>query len=280
MPESNKKILLQIILQNGKTIEVQFPSFEAIDAFTVYFNDKKQISKFIFNDENLIKYIEIIYTYKKPNKDEIARKTLKIKYKQDNYIVDKLKEEFEKYLIRNKEQLNNPDMKVSRIIKDLEYKDCNDIPNYKISSAVSRVFESGYKTIRDVYFELKSRHVKVDIEHIPSIRLDRIYNEEYNPIDDAMESYLRLLNSEDEEERARAMEEIAKYDIEKLQHTYNHETLTPLVDGLGEVRTNFNKELEKRIDKIAKLKPEKRQKLIDDIIRIRDEHLVKRSRKK
>ena len=280
MPESNKKILLQIILQNDKILEIQFPSFEAIDSFTVYFNDKKQISKFIFNDENYIKFIGILYTYKKPNKDEIARKTLKIKYKQDNYKVDKLKEEFEKYLIKNKEELNDPDMKVSKIIRELEYKDCKDIPNFRISSAVSSVFGSGYKTIRDVYFELKKRHVKVDTSYLPSITPDRTYDEEYKPVDDAMESYLRLLNSDDEEERARAMEEISMYSLEKLQSTYNDDTLTPLVDGLGEVRGIFNKELEKRIDKIVKLTPEKRQKLIDEIIKIRDEHLVKRPRKK
>ena len=91
MPESNKKVLLQIMLQNDKILEVQFPSFEAIDSFTVYFTDKKQISKFIFNDENYIKYIGILYTYKKQNKDEIARKTLKIKYKQYmNYMMTEL----------------------------------------------------------------------------------------------------------------------------------------------------------------------------------------------
>ena len=280
MPESNKKILLQIMLQNDKILEVQFPSFEAIDTFTVYFTDKKQISKFIFNDENYIKYIGILYTYKKQNKDEIARKTLKIKYKQDNFKIDKLKEEFENYLIRNKEELNNPNMKVSRIITDLEYKDCKDIPNFRISSAVSRVFDAGYKTIRDIYFELKNRHVKVDIAYLPSITPDRTYGEEYKPVDDAMESYLRLLNSDDDEERARAMEEISMYSLEKLKNTNYTDTSTPLVDGLGEVKGDFDKELEKRIDKIAKLTPEKRKKLIDEIIQIRDEHLFKRPRKK
>lgn len=280
MPESNKKILLQIILQNDKMLEVQFPNFEAIDSFTVYFNDKKQISKFIFNDENYIKYIGILYTYKKPNKDEIARKTLNIKYMQDNYKVDKLKEEFEKYLIKNKEELNNPDMKVSKIIRELEYKDCKDIPNFRISSAVSSVFNSGYKTIRDVYFELKKRHIKVDIAYLSSITPDRTYSEEYQPVDDAMESYLRLLKSENEEERALAMEEISKYSFDELKKTYKYDTVTPLVDGLGNVVEDFDKEFEKRIDKIAKLTPEKRQKLIDEIIKIRDEHLVKRQIKK
>lgn len=275
MTESNKKLALQITLQNDKVIEINFTTFEELDKFTVNFNSKEEISDFLFENENYAKKIEIIHKHIKDKNKQEEPKIYPVKYKGDNFDIPKLKIAYYNYLINNREKLKNPEKGIKYLIRNNANTSYMEISSNQIFDAIDAEFKRGYKPIRDIYFKLKEMNVKIYIKP-ENVEIKKEKNK-FMPdsVDDTIDTLIRMMNNS-EEEHDYAVEELSLYSLEELKKARRRNEGIPKFDGL----TKENDDVEKLVDKISILSEEKRQKLVDEICEIRDKYSTKKVRRK
>lgn len=287
MKESRKKISLKLII-DGEIIKIDFPSLEALDGFTVNFNNKEDLSYFIFDDENRINDVKVEYTYKKVNREETATVNLEVKYSDDNYDVEDLKQVFEDYIYKNPNKIKNTNFNFKYFIRDLEETNYYEISKSYLHIIINRMFSRGYKTIRNIYFELKKNNVEMEIIPVPflegkySIKNDFELAGLDESNDDVLSTLLWLIKNGDAKKRAYAMEEISKYSLEALNKLYYGGEGRPIVDGIAkpELSDDFSLIAREPINRIPKIDDRRKQKLLEEICKIRDEFIKNKNVKK
>jgi len=218
---------LIIYFQNGEGKIIANKDIKILDYFTSEFECEKDLIDHFQKDLKVkIKNIKLRYQYKKDNEEK--SKTLDIKYANDIYKEDSVKNKYYQFLKQNKKYKIKF---LSKFYPNLN----NDMKNITILESennFNQIFEKyfkeyNYRKYRDAYFELKKNNVDV-------LKYDEL--KDSNKKEDSS-SHLKKFTSNSLEieeviERGDMDELFSLYDLDELRNIKNTYSDKPLVDGL------------------------------------------------
>jgi len=282
--KSTRKITLEIVAL-GKTFSIPFSSIENIDQFTVQFKDYNDLAKVLFGKKDIrIFDIRINYIYKQPgNNGKIEQRFLPIKFNGDNFDEIDLKNTLYNFMLRNPREIIREKWGLIYGINSGRAKSgrVGEITQSELSLAIDRIWNKGYKTKRDIYFNLKQNGIKVKIN--PKELYSNNHKKNNNSIknfksDDSYVTYLQSYSKQGNDEYDLAIEQLSMFNIEEL--TKMNYGDANLFDG-ATIQTNEETyDLDNITDNIISLSPSQRSALIEEIYLIRNEALNKNAVKK
>ena len=238
-----EKVVMLKIKTIDKIIEIPFIDLEAVDLFTVRYNNRDELLFGLNNILNLsldIKDIKEIYIYCEyvSRKNIFTSKNVPVKYRKDNFDIKTLGGFFAEYLKKDHNRIKTCGVKDinSKAMYEFRFSEEDKLTDFDIEDAVRKYLTNApYRTYRKVYFMIKD-FVKVNINRV--VR-EKVENNQRNLSEfDSNNEYLQYLleyASRGEEETIRAMDELSRYDLEELSknHGYSLEDLYDLEKYTG-----------------------------------------------
>ena len=275
--EKEKENIILEIRFDGIDKSIPFKSFEALDDFTSYFENKKELIKALFpNASKKPEVFRIRYKYKQRNEDKTKIYYPNIKYKNDNFDEEDLKKQFLNFIKMHPDIALDKYWGLFYIIDNRRIK--NRIDGYlsvnEIEYAVEYLFNKGYKSKRDIYFKLKELGIDIKTKEKETEYKQNKYKysnriQEFEMRDEYQE-YLQSLSLKGETEEDYATEELSLYDLDKMPRKNINGNNLPLFDGTEVVDIFPGDNIEEIKEKIKKLSKKNREKIIELLLNFRN----------
>lgn len=240
-----KRVILNINTKNGKYF-LPFLDLKKIDEFTSRFENEKEmietLNRILDLDIELEEIISINISSDKYKERESSSLSC-IKYRNDNWNLDSLRDMFSLFLKQDHRRIRRTDIRFDNTDEMLRFQAGKPISDKGIDVAVKVFLCMGYEKQRDTYFMIRDfGNVKVDkvTRDMKKTYENNLFNSEsYN--DDFIQ-YLIDLASGGEEYLDKAMEELSKVDLEDISKVLGKNELG-IYDGLGNINfTEFDED--------------------------------------
>ena len=240
-----KRAMLNIKTINGNYV-IPFLDLKKLDGFTAGFQDEEEMIGALNRILDLsIEMEEIINInissdrYKEREGSSLSC----IKYSNDNWNIDSLRDVFSLYLRQNHKRIRNCDVRHVNTDSMLRFQAGMPISDKGIELAVKVFLNMDYKKQRDTYFMIRDfGNIRIDksIREIEDTKKNNLSSSEsYN---DEFIQYLIELAGRGEEYLDKAMEELSRVDLEGISRTLEKGGLG-IFDGLGVLSSdNFDED--------------------------------------
>lgn len=259
---------------DGKIISIPFGKLKDIDKYTMNYKDRKVFLTKLISILGLdidIDFVNRVYLVKETDRiDEFDYETcLPIRYSEDNYDIDSLRENFIWYLQQDHRRLRAFDIIYVKLPWIVDFKDGKkDISNDEIKLTVNTYFRDNYSGIRKIYFDIKNEcDIKKDNFQLSNKKIDREELSNLESNEDDYLQYLIELSSRSEEDRLRAISELSLMDMEELVVKLSSKTYGVL-DGVSDIDAVKNDEI-KELEQLVGMN-------IEDIRKIANKSLGRR----
>jgi len=221
------KITLTISYKNGGIISIPFPSLKKCDEFTMGYKDANELGETLNKilglglKEVKVYGVGIDYRYKSKGSNYVRTQYLDVKYNDDVYDYEELKNLYAEFFQDDRSRINN----VKNGIWYVEHESVRQfiegyktISNDSIVKAVNSYLDGSYKKGRDAYFVLKKhgyiiKKKKANVEK-PTVEKDLSTFKTKNAYYEHLKQYAKL----GDEEYAKVMDILAGEDMDDLRH--------------------------------------------------------------
>ena len=230
-------------------ISIPFGKLKDIDNYTMQFKDRLEFLDRIISvleldiDRN---YVSRIYLVDEEDRlDEFDYDScLPIRYNNDNYNLDSLRDNFILYLQSDHNRIRRYDIVHVKLPGMMDFIDGKrDIGDEEIKQSVYAYFKKHYEGIRKIYFDIKDEYrIKKDTFKLCD---KKIKHDELSKLESSEDDYLQYLielSSRSEEDRLRAIEELSLMDMEELDRRLSSSSYG-VIDGISDMDMIKNDEI-------------------------------------
>lgn len=198
----------------GRIIAIPFKKIENLDAFTINYDNKKELAEAIKRilGINIKGIIYEIYIQKVV--DDKKLRILPVKYSSDDFDIDDLVNVYKQYYKDDHTRIKTTEGGIKFVKHDTITNflhNVRDVTNMDIDKAVDSFFKGSYSKYRDAYFIVKRYGYKVKLDSQKNAKLSDYYSE------DEYFQFLQRLASLDNDKRDKVIEELSLYDLEDLE---------------------------------------------------------------
>ncbi len=203
-----------ILKFKGRVIAIPFKKIENLDAFTVNYDNKKELAEAIKRilGININGMVYDVYIQQVINDKKLS--ILPVKYSSDDFDIDDLVNVYKQYYKDDHMRIKTTDGGIKFVKHDTINNflhNVRDVTNMDIDKAVNSFFKGNYRKYRDAYFTVKSYGYIVRLNSQKSIDISDYHNE------DEYFQFLQRIASLSDEKRDRVIEELSLYDLEDLE---------------------------------------------------------------
>ena len=234
---------------DNKVISIPFGKLKDIDKYTMKYKDRKVFLNKLISILELdidIDFVNRMYLVKEEDRlCEFDYETcLPIRYSNDNYDIDSLRDNFISYLQQDHSRIRMFDVIYVKLPWMMDFRDGKkDISNDEIKLAVNTYFKDNYKGIRKVYFDIKDEcKIKKGKFELSDKKIER---EELSKLESNKDDYLQYLielSSRSDEDRLRATYELSLMPMEDLVRIMSRGS-GGVLDGLSDLGAIKNDEV-------------------------------------
>lgn len=230
-----KRVMLNIKTKNGDYV-IPFLDLKKLDGFTAGFGNETEMIDVLNRILDLSIEMEDVISINISSdryKEREGSSLSCIKYSNDNWNIDSLRDVFSLYLRQNHKRIRNCDVRHVNTDSMLRFQAGMPISDKGIELAVKVFLNMDYKKQRDTYFMIRDfGNIRIDksIREIEDTKKNNLSSSEsYN---DEFIQYLIELAGRGEEYLDKAMEELSRVDLEDISRTLEKGGLG-IFDGLG-----------------------------------------------
>lgn len=225
------RVFLNIETKNG-LVMIPFLGLKELDYFTIGFENDEQLitslSKMLDLSLNVEDVFRIYITGNR-YKDTKNSSLLCIKYREDNYNIESLKEMFSLYLKQDHRRIKNCDIRFVVTKGMVDFIGGKSISDHDIDCAVDAFLKKDYKKQRDVYFMIKD-FASIRVDKLGKVERSRT---ELNMLDAEEDSFVQNLIecASRGEDVDRILDEMALIDLEDISRVLSG-SKKDIFDGL------------------------------------------------
>lgn len=242
-----KEVCLNIETSKG-LIVIPFLGLRELDYFTVGYKNSFELVNSLCKILDLsISTFDVIRIYISSDKYKDTRNSSLgyIKYRDDNYNVESVREMFSLYLRQDHRRIRYCDIRYVTTEGMIKFNGGDSISDNEIKLAVNAFLGNNYKKQRDIYFLIK------DFGGVRTEKLSDDYLEEYTVNLSKLESkeddiyqYFVDLSSRGEKELSIAMDELSKTELEDIGRMLSYEKVFDGIDKKDDVVSEDREALE------------------------------------